>query len=190
MQDFLAWMNETPWSIALRESFFVWPLIEATHVLTIMLFVGTIFMVDLRLLGLAFRKVAVSEITSKILPWTIAGFGLMVITGLLLFYAKPLVYYHNLFFRLKLLILIVAMGNILFFHKRVQSGVNGWDLSSAIPKSARASAVISICSWILIVVAGRMIAYDWFDCEKLEQGGLLNSLASCPNSQISMLVTE
>ena len=180
MRDFFTWMNETPWSIALRESFVVWPLLEATHVLTIMLFVGTIIMVDLRLLGVAFRQVPVSEMTTRILPWTIGGFVVMIVTGLLLFYAKPLVYYHNIFFRVKIVVLLLAMANILYFHKRVQGNLAAWDLSQAIPRNARIAAVLSLSAWVMIVISGRLIAYDWYNCEKLDPVGTLSWMIDCP----------
>ncbi len=180
LHDFLAWMNETAWSVGLRESLLAWPLVEATHVLTLMLFLGTVVMVDLRLLGFAFREVRVSEMTARILPWTVAGFALMVITGLLLFSAKPLVYYHSLFFRLKMLVLLLALANIVLFHRRLQRRLPHWDDATWLPATARLPALISLASWIAIVICGRMIAYDWFNCEKLPADGLLGLLASCP----------
>ena len=163
MRGFFEWMSETPWSVALRESFYVWPIIEATHVMSLLLFVGTIIMVDLRLLGLNFRGIAISEFDRRILPLTMLGFALLLITGLLLFYAKPLVYYHSLFFRLKMLIILAALINIAIFHVRVQRDQEKWDLADKPPRSARLSALISISSWILVVVTGRMIDYDWFN---------------------------
>lgn len=179
MRDLIVWLNETSGSIALRESLLLWPVIEAAHVLTIMLFVGTIIMVDLRLLGLIFRDVRVSEMTSRILPWTIAGFILMVITGVLLFYAKPLLYFHNIFFRAKLIILIVAMINILIFHRVVHRGVTAWD-AGATPFPVRLSAGASLATWIGVIVLGRLIAYDWFNCEKLDPDDLVFQLNGCP----------
>ncbi|MGF1457151.1 MAG: DUF6644 family protein [Alphaproteobacteria bacterium] len=180
MRDLIVWLNETAWSVYLRESFIVWPVLEATHVLTIMLFVGTIIMVDLRLLGLAYTRVPVSEMTDRILPWTIAGFIVMVVTGLVLFYAKPLVYYHNIFFRVKLLVLIAALANIWVFHRRVQKDRAVWDGGGRLPVTARLSAAVSLSAWIAIVVAGRMIAYDWYECRKLDPASLLATLQDCP----------
>ncbi len=185
MRDWIVWMNETPWSIALRESLYLWPIIEATHVLTIMLFVGTIIMVDLRLLGLAFNRVTISEMESRILPWTIAGFVLMIVTGLLLFYAKPLLYYHSLFFRGKMLIMLIAMINILIFHRMIQRAAGDWDGRDGPPAGVRASAAVSLSAWIGVVVLGRMIAYDWYNCEKLDPDGLLHDLASCPAIELT-----
>lgn len=185
MREWVAWVNETPASIALRESLYLWPMIEASHVLTIMLFFGTIVMVDLRVLGVAFRGVSIAEMTGKILPWTIAGFALMVITGLLLVYAKPLIYYHSVFFRAKMVVLVLALANILAFHQLSRRDPAGW--TAAAPAPARASAGASLAAWAAIIILGRMVAYDWYNCEKLVPGGLLHTLADCPAPASAML---
>ncbi len=77
----MEWLASTSWSIALHESLYMYPLIESTHVLTLALFVGLAVMLDLRMLGLAMRRVPVSEVPARLLPWTKAGFVVMVITG-------------------------------------------------------------------------------------------------------------
>lgn len=187
MYGFFLWMNETSGSIALRESLLMWPLIEAAHVLTLMLFVGTIIMVDLRLLGILFKSVPVSEMDRRILPWTIAGFILMLVTGLLLFYAKPLVYYHSIFFRLKMLILIAALINILVFHFRVQRDQERWDTAPRPPRGARAAAAVSLASWTAMIIAGRLIAYDWYNCEKLDPDTTLHALADCRIAETAII---
>src|SRR5438105_1508296 len=106
-----AWLAETPGSIALHESLYMYTIVESVHVIAIMLFVGTIAMVDLRLLGRAFTTTPVSDMTRRILPWTIAGFVVMVITGALLFYAIPVRTFHSVWFRLKVVLLLVAAAN-------------------------------------------------------------------------------
>ena len=68
-------LADTPWSIALHESLYMYAITESTHVLSIMLFVGSIAMVDLRLLGISYTRVPVSQMLSRILPWTVAGFA-------------------------------------------------------------------------------------------------------------------
>jgi hypothetical protein len=108
-------LAETPWSIGLHESLYMYAITESTHVMSIMLFVGTIAMVDLRLLGISYIKVPVSQMLSRMLPWTIAGFGLLVITGGMLFLAIPVRTYHSLWFRLKCLMILIAAVNIAFF---------------------------------------------------------------------------
>ncbi len=180
MRDFFVWMNETPWSIALRESFYTWPIIELTHVATLMIFFGTIVMVDLRLLGLAFKDTPVSRIDRAVLPWTVGAFAVLVITGLLLLYSKPLVYFDKFFFRAKLVLIFLAMINILVFHFRVQKNQDEWDTAEKPPQSARISAAISLSAWIVVIVLGRFIAYDWYDCPKLKPGGFMHTFSGCP----------
>lgn len=172
-------MTEQPWSIALRESLFVWPLLESAHVLTLMLFVGTAAMLDLRLLGLTFRTVPASEFTGRLLPWTRASFVVMAITGLLLFYATPLRYYQNIFFRVKVVLLVAAGLNIWWFHSRVHQRVQTWDLTMPPPRAARLAAVLSLSAWMGVVVTGRMVAYNWFDCDLQPQSSFVNWAAGC-----------
>jgi len=176
---FLEWLGNTPWSVALLESLYMWPLIESTHVLTIMLFVGTAVMMDLRLLGVSFGGIPVSEFTGRMLRWTRGGFAVMVVTGLLIFYSAPLRYYYNVFFRLKLILLVVVGLNIWLFHGRIHRRVAEWDLDGVPPRAARIAGAISLLSWLMIVMAGRMIAYNWFDCDIQPQPDWVNWAAGC-----------
>jgi hypothetical protein len=175
----MQWMAEQPWSIGLRESLFVWPMLESAHVLVLMLFVGTAAMLDLRLLGLTFRTVPASEFTGRLLPWTRASFALMAITGLLLFYASPVRYYQNIFFRVKVVLLVAAGLNIWWFHSRVHQRVQTWNLTLPTPRAARVAAVLSLVAWTGVVVTGRMVAYNWFDCDLQPQSSLVNWAAGC-----------
>jgi hypothetical protein len=100
---FCQWLAATQGSIALHESLYMYPLVESVHVLTLCLFVGMSVLLDLRLLGLTLRRVPVSEVTARLLPWMQAGFVVMIVTGLLLFYAIPVRSYQNVFFRLKMI---------------------------------------------------------------------------------------
>ncbi len=179
MLNFLEWLGGTSWSIALLESLYVWPLMESTHVLSLGLFVGTAVINDLRLLGWTMNRVPVSEVTGRLLPWTLIGFVVMVATGVLLFYANPVRYYHNIFFRLKVLLLIAAGLNAFVFHRGIHRRVAEWDLDPVLPREARVAGAVSLVAWALIVVAGRMIAYNWFDCDMQPQSDLVNWAAGC-----------
>ena len=161
------------------ESLYVWPLLESTHVLSLGLFVGTAVMNDLRLLGWTMREVPVSEITGRLLPWTRIGFAVMLTTGLLLFYSSPVRYYHNIFFRFKVLLLIVAGLNAVVFHRGIHRRVAEWDNDTKLPRAARVAGAVSLIAWALIVVSGRLIAYNWFDCDIQPQSNLINWAAGC-----------
>jgi hypothetical protein len=176
---FLEWVASHEWSVALHESLWMYPLIESTHVLTLGLFVGLTVTWDLRLLGVTFTSVPVTEFARRILPWSRAGFILMVTTGLLLFYAIPVRNYQNVFFRAKMILLALALINIWYFHSRTERSVREWDLGSRPPRAARVAAVASIALWFGIVVAGRMIAYNWFDCDIQPQPAFINWAAGC-----------
>jgi hypothetical protein len=179
MIGFLQWMADTKWSIALHESLYVWPFVESLHVLTITLFVGTVVLLDLRLLGLIMNRVPASDFTGRVLPWTRVGFWVMVITGLLLFYATPVRYYQNIFFRIKVILLLVAGLNVYLFHSRIHKRVNEWDVTPIAPKAARLAAIVSLVAWSGIVIAGRLVAYNWFDCDIQPQPAWVNWAASC-----------
>ena len=161
------------------ESLYVWPLLESTHVLSLGLFVGTAVMNDLRLLGWTMREVPVSEVTGRLLPWTRIGFAVMLTTGLLLFYSSPVRYYHNIFFRFKVLLLIVAGLNAFVFHRGIHHRVAEWDDDTRLPRAARVAGAVSLIAWALIVVSGRLIAYNWFDCDIQPQSNLINWAAGC-----------
>lgn len=177
--NLLEWLESTSWSIALLESLYVWPLLETTHVLSLGLFVGTTLMMDLRLLGVTFRNVPVTAFTGRMLPWTHLGFAIMLATGLLLFYASPVRYYYNVFFRIKVLLLILAGVNVYLFHSRTHKIVSGWDLIPVPPRAARLAAAVSIMAWAGVVITGRMIAYNWFDCDLQPQPAIINWAAGC-----------
>lgn len=160
---FVEWLDQTPWSIALHESIWAYPIIESVHVLTLCLFLGMALMLDLRLLGVSLKRVAVTEVADRLLPWTTIGFIVMVITGILLFYGIPIRTYTNIFFRLKVIMLILAGLNVWYFHTGIYKKVATWDRDAKPPAKARFAGAVSLSLWALIVIAGRFIAYNWFD---------------------------
>jgi len=179
MLDFVVWLSETEWSIALHESLYLYSWIESTHVLSICLFFGTLLFVDLRLTGRVFNNLSVSEVNSKVLPLTIFGFLVMSLTGLLLFYAIPVRNYQNIFFRTKMLLIVIAGVNAFFFHRRMSKEAKIWDKDSSIPSSMKNSAMTSLVLWSSVIITGRMIAYNWFDCDRQPQPKWMNTLTSC-----------
>src|SRR5260370_27475388 len=101
LTGFCEWLANTPGSITLHESLWVYPIVESVHVLALCLFLGLAVMLDLRLLGVRFRSARVSEVVERLLPWTTAGFVLMVLSGSLLFYAVPVPTFQNVVSRVK-----------------------------------------------------------------------------------------
>ncbi|MDH4063130.1 MAG: hypothetical protein OEW19_01920 [Acidobacteriota bacterium] len=176
----LEWLAATEWSIALHESLWMWPLVESTHVLTLTLFAGTAMLFDLRLTGLALRRMPAADVMARLLPWTRAGFVVMVTTGLLLFYATPVRNYQNIFFRTKMLLMIAAGLNVWLFHRGIYRRVHEWGEAPVPPRPARLAGYASLALWAGVIVCGRLIAYNWFDCDIQPQAAFVNWAAGCP----------
>jgi len=182
---FFEWLAELPWSVDLHESQYAYSIIESVHVWTMAVFFGLVIVFDLRLLGWIMPKAPVSEFKNRILPWTIAAFVIMVITGTLLFFAIPLRSYQNIFFRTKMVLMVLAGLNVWFFHSRVYPKVMPWDADAIPPKAARVAGALSLVLWTGIVFSGRMIAYNWFDCDRQPQPAIVNLLTSCEPTELS-----
>ena len=173
------WLAATAGSIALHESMYMYPIVESSHVLALTLFVGFAVILDLRLLGLILKQVPVSQVVDRLLPWTVAGFIVMNITGVLLFYAIPIRTYQSIFFRAKVIFLILAGLNVWFFHSRIYQRIAEWDHAIITPRAARRAGLASLILWGAIIVSGRMIAYNWFDCDIQPQPAFVNWAAGC-----------
>jgi hypothetical protein len=158
------WLGNTPWSIALHESRYVFLVVLTIHVLTLAVFVGTALMIDLRLLGVTMIRVPASQVIARLVPWSAAGLILMITSGALLFYAAPLVRYQNVFFRMKMAALVLALLNAWLFHHTVYRRIADWDRDAVPPRHARLAGGLSLVLWVVIITAGRMMAYQdyWF----------------------------
>src|SRR5215469_18954259 len=175
---FCEWLANTSWSIGLHESRWGYSIVESVHVLSLCLFLGMAVMLDLRLLGVTMRRTPVSEVVGQLLPWAVAGFVFTVISGVLLFSAIPVRTFQNIFFRAKVVFLISAGLNVWVFHSTVYRKVAEWNLDLIPPRRARVAAGLSLVLWAGIVIAGRMIAYNWFDCDKPHRG-IITSAEGC-----------
>jgi|SRR5580704_9033200 hypothetical protein len=153
------WLEQTGWGTTIRESLWLFPVIETVHIFGIILLVGATSILDLRLMGLTFRDESVSLIAGRFIPWALAGFIIQVVTGFLLFSSEATKMYGNIGFQIKMLLILIAGINALVFHSVAYKSVGKWDRDPVGPLSARAAGLISILLWFGIVAAGRWIAY-------------------------------
>ena len=159
---FFQWLENTPGSVYIRESLLFYPLVETTHVLALCLFLGMIAMLDLRLVGVGLRGVPVSEVAGRFLPLALSGFVLMAISGTLLFYSGPVKAAANIFFRVKMLLIMLTGLNALLFHFTIYKRVAVWDTAPSPPARAKLAGALSLVLWSGVVICGRMQAYNWF----------------------------
>jgi hypothetical protein len=158
-----AWLEATPFSTALRESIWVYPIVESIHVLTIAVFLGLTAVMDARLVGGALTTTPVGLLMTRLLPWIRAGFAVMVVTGVLLFAGTPVRFLTNVFFQIKLGLLVLAGVNVWLFHRRLYPTVAEWGHAARPPRHARLAGAASLILWTLALATGRLIAYNWFD---------------------------
>ena len=160
LRPLFEWADTLPSSIALRESLNAYPFLLTAHIISMCLFAGLIAYWDLRLVGLAFKRVTVSDIPKRLFPWSLTGFAISVITGGLLLYSKPMVYYTNFYFWLKTGMIVLAGLNMMVFHFTTERSVASWGDSAKPPRAAQLAGVVSLVLWAAIVATGRLIAYS------------------------------
>jgi hypothetical protein len=152
-------LEALPLALSIRESPWIFPTVETAHVFALTVVVGSIGMLDLRLLGLRTCDREVRDLAREILPWTWSFFLLAVFTGSLMFVAKAMTYAHNLPFQIKLVLLALAGGNMLAFHMTTYRSVSSWGVHATPPFPARLAGGLSLLFWISVVVAGRWIGF-------------------------------
>jgi uncharacterized protein DUF6644 len=158
---FLHWLESTPLALSVSQSIFGFSALDMIHIAAISVVFGMIAVVDLRLLGVASKDCAVTDICRQALPWTWAAFGIAVLTGVPMFLGQSVKYYNNYAFRMKFLLMLLAGINMLVFHYITYRGVAKWD-RAATPVSARLAGAVSLACWIAIVAYGRWTAYYMF----------------------------
>lgn len=127
--------------------------------MAVTLVVGSIFVVDLRLLGLTWRNRSLSRITDEILPLTWIAFVVAAISGSLMFVSNALVYGKNFYFWAKMALLVVAFVNMLVFHRVTSRDVHALEELPTLPPSARTAGAISLLVWIAVIACGRWIGF-------------------------------
>jgi hypothetical protein len=155
------WLEaNAPGGAYLRESTYGFSILLTVHVVSMCLFLGLIMMMDLRLVGLGNTRTPPEEIQRRLFPWQILGFAVIVISGFLLFYSKPLYYYGKGFFWTKLVLMGLAGVNAGIIHLITNRGREGWD-----SPAAKMAGAASLILWASVLITGRLIAYEWWTTE-------------------------
>lgn len=152
--SFFEWLEHSWWITAISESGWMYPAVEVAHFFGLFLLVGTIAVIDLRLLGLAGRRQSVSELAQDLFPWMWTGLGIAVVSGFLMFAVGATAFVANTQFRIKMLVTLLAVT----FGAIVQRKTGQWDRPSGISGVAKLTAVISLALWIGVILAATEIA--------------------------------
>jgi hypothetical protein len=141
---------------AMRESAWLFPAIETIHLVGVAILVGSIAMLDLRLLGLS-RALPVRRLAAHVLPWSAASFLLIVPTGLAMFVAHAGDLIANPVFAAKFCLILAAGANAGIFQAGVFRRAAQWDVDVMPPVAARMAAAISLVLWISVIACGRSL---------------------------------
>ncbi len=159
LESFANDLYATTIAVAVRENDLLFPSIEAVHVLAITLVVGSIGVVDLRLLNIGWRSRSILEFLREVLPLTWIAFGLALLTGTTLFASNAPTYLHNGPFQFKMGLLVLAGLNILTFHAVTARKLARSGEVAGSPAAARFAGAVSLLMWIGIVCFGRWIGF-------------------------------
>ena len=149
---FFEWLTTTPWAKAMNGPEWAFPVVETLHFIGLALSVGTIAIVDLRLLGIGMERQSSSDLAADLDVWTRIGLALMLITGPLMFSADAVNYHHNPSFEFKMACLSLALVFHFTMHRRATRPATPSHL-------AKLCGAVSLALWISVVAAGRMIAF-------------------------------
>ena|ERR1044071_8129337 len=149
---FFEWLTTSPWANAMNGPEWAFPVVQSLHFIGFALSIGTIAIVDLRLLGAGMGRQTASQLAADLDPWTNWGFAVMLITGPLMFSADAVRYHVNPSFQFKMTCLMVA----LLFHYTLHRKATRSHVS---PLAARLAGVFSLALWTAVIAGGRMIAF-------------------------------
>jgi hypothetical protein len=155
----MEWIQATSLAVFIHQTKWAFTTIEVIHVIAILTVIGSIAIVDLRLLGIASTRRPFTQLARDVLPLTWTAFVLAAATGSLLFISQAAAYFTTTTFWVKMSIMALAGINMLVFEFITVRGVQDWDLKPTPPPQARLAGGISITCWLLIFVFGRWTGF-------------------------------
>jgi hypothetical protein len=154
----LGWIEQSALATAMRQELWLYPSIEILHIFGFVTLVGSIVMLDLRLLGLS-PRIPIRELARHLLPWTLGALIVIVPTGVMMFMAHASDFISNTAFVVKLSLIFGAGFNAAAFHLGPYRSVSEWDSHFPTPGAAKLHALISILLWMGVIACGRLLAY-------------------------------
>lgn len=154
----LVWLETSALAIAMRQWRWLYPIVEIAHIVGFVVLVGAAAMFDFRLLG-ASRRLPVASMAQHLLPWARMSLVLVVPSGLMMFTAHATELAENPAFRLKLILIAVALVNAAIFHKGTFTSVGTWNQDAKTPTAAKFAAAFSLVLWTGVITCGRLLAY-------------------------------
>lgn len=157
------WLQDTALAQTISQSAWLFPVVESIHVIAISLVVGSIMVLDLRILGFSWKERSISAVAKDVLPWTWGCFAVAVVAGSLMFVSAAAKYIVDLPFQLKMGLILLAGVNMILFHRFTYPNVAFWDKDQPPPFRAKLAAGLSLTLWIGVVTCGRLVSFTTQD---------------------------
>jgi hypothetical protein len=154
----MEWLESSWLAESVRQSLWLYPLLEILHILSFSILFGSVVLFDLRLLGFS-RRLPITALAKHLFPWVYLSFGGTILTGFCLFIVDAIVIAANLAFRLKLLLILLAAINAAVYQRSVSKSSKKWNVGVSSPLKVKVIAVISLILWTAVIICGRLIAY-------------------------------
>jgi magnesium-transporting ATPase (P-type) len=160
MLQFTEWLSQTSFSLAIQTHEWVIPTVQSIHIAAIGVVLASIFMIDLRVLGLAGRDQSLLETTGRFGPWLSVALCVLLMTGALMVLGEPA--RELLAFSFWLKMFLVAFGTLIAaaFQMALRRNEPHWEISITKRATTKLLAVVTLLIWVFIVILGRLIAYD------------------------------
>jgi hypothetical protein len=155
MLPFFQWCENTVLGQLIRDSLWLFPVIESVHLLALALIGGAVLIVDLRLLGWAFRSQSTAHVAREAQPWLTGALSAMIVSGMLLFSSEAVKCYYSYAFWTKMAALGPAIIFALMIRPKVTSGAAGIR-----PLWSKLTALVSLSLWLTVGAAGRWIGFS------------------------------
>ena len=152
---YFEWIEATALGNAIRQSLWLFPVIEAVHLLGLSVLGGSVLIVDLRMLGAGLRNHAISQIARDARPWFVGALVIMLLTGWALFTSEAIKCYYNFSFWVKITTLPVAIVFAFLVRDRIAGGAG---MNATI--LTRVVGLLSIALWFTVAAAGRWIGFS------------------------------
>lgn len=153
---FFTWCQDSAVGEAIRDSQWLFPLIESVHLLALVLIAGAVLVVDMRLFGLGLRRQPVARLARDAQPWLIGSLMVMLATGILLFLSESLKCYYSLAFSVKMTSLFLAVTFTFTVRRKMAMA----DETRVRPLWSKLVAVVSVSLWSTVGVGGRWIGFS------------------------------
>ena len=157
IDSIIDWILSTSLNDWVLSTYWAWPLLETLHFFGLSILMGSLLIIDLRMMG--FFKGLSFQATHKLLPLVFFGFALNLITGILFLFGDPIRYAFHTGFQTKMVLVFLAGINALWFYLKINGPMHGWGSHEDAPMSAKIVGFLSLVFWFAILVYGRLIPY-------------------------------